>query len=103
MILATAFGSPDFRRCAARRGAALLGLFGLLLSGLVFDARPSRAAEETLASLDARLDQARALYASDAVRAREIVGDAFLAFESSGLDRKLAVRDPAAQFKDWLA
>lgn len=105
MILATAFGSPDFRRCTARRGAALLGLFGLLLSGLVFDARPSRAAEETLASLDARLDQARALYASDAVRAREIVGDAFLAFESSGLDRKLAVRDPAAYKAleaDWM-
>ena len=56
---------------------------------------PVHAAPEDVAQLRATLDQAVAVYAADPERAREIAGDAFLRFETSGLDRLLAARDPA--------
>jgi len=56
-------------------------------------------------ALRASLERARALYASDRDQAREQAGEAFFQFESSGLDRRIAARDPAvykALEADWL-
>jgi high-affinity iron transporter len=60
---------------------------------------------DDMAALRASIEQARALYASDPVRARDQAGDAFFRFESSGLDRRIAARDPAgykALEAEWL-
>ncbi|HZR82465.1 MAG TPA: FTR1 family protein [Candidatus Binatia bacterium] len=78
-------------------------LLGLAVLAAVFALAVGRATataategRDDVASLRATLDQARDLYASDPTRARELAGDAFLRFESSGLDKTLASRDPSA-------
>jgi high-affinity iron transporter len=76
-----------------------------VLALLVVPSNPARAAEETFESLSARLDEARRIYPAEPQRAREVAGDAFLAFESSGLDRTIAARDPGAYKAleaDWM-
>lgn len=93
---ARAIPAPRLRRRAA---LALLVVLAALPSG-------TARAEESVAALRASLDEARAAYASDALRARELAGETFLRFESSGLDRGLAARDPSAYKAleaDWLA
>jgi len=70
--------------------AMLLTLIVSVSSGAVVSA------EESVAGLRASLGEARAVYETEPERAREIAGDAFLRFESSGLDKSLASRDLAA-------
>jgi len=87
-----------------RRGLGRLALAALVMATALPTA-PVRAAEETVGTLSARLDEARRIYSAEPERARELAGEAFLAFESSGLDRTLAARDPGAYKAleaDWM-
>jgi high-affinity iron transporter len=73
-------------------GRVIAALFTVCLLAAAAPAR----GDDDLASLQSSLEAARGTYATDPGRAREIAGDAFLRFESSGLDRTLAARDPSA-------
>lgn len=91
------------RNRASRLAVARLVLAAAFSVALV--PAPARADEQGVSALTAQLDEARRLYPSEPVRAREIAGDAFLSFESSGVDRTLAARDPAAYKAleaDWM-
>ncbi|MFM8411603.1 MAG: FTR1 family protein, partial [Alphaproteobacteria bacterium] len=91
------------RHRASRLAVARLVLAAAFSVALV--PAPARADEQGVSALTAQLDEARRLYPSEPVRAREIAGDAFLSFESSGVDRTLAARDPAAYKAleaDWM-
>lgn len=94
------------RHCPPRPTTRVRGVaYVLALVVLGLPVGRAHAAEESLATLTARLDEARGIYASEPIRAREITGEAFLAFESSGIDRTLAARDPAAYKAleaDWM-
>jgi len=91
-------------RAAARCGLASLVLAAVLAAPFL-PVREACAAEESIASLTARIEEAGRIYPTEPVRAREIAGEAFLAFESSGIDRTLAARDPSAYKAleaDWM-
>ena len=98
--------STDRIRRGVRRPAVARGLLAAAAFVSLFLLPVISVAEQQgVEGLTARLDEARRIYPSEPVRAREVAGDAFLSFESSGVDRTIAARDPSAYRAleaDWM-